>query len=71
MAGLGDAGAVGGCGAAAVVKDHTDPDVEPAALFATICQKYVVPAASVGAYDAAIWPVATGGGGLVVPNLTS
>jgi hypothetical protein len=39
LAGLGDAGADGGCAAAAVLKDQIEPVVEPAAFFATICQK--------------------------------
>ena len=39
FAGVGEPGALGGAGAAAVAKDHTGPAVEPAALLATICQK--------------------------------
>jgi hypothetical protein len=70
-AGFGDAGGEGGVGAVAVANDHTGPGVEPAALFATICQKYVVPADSAGAYDALAWPVVTWGGGLLAPNFTS
>ena len=58
-AGFGVAGADGGVGAAAVLNDQTGPAVEPTALFATTCQKYVVPAASVGAYDVPVWPVTT------------
>ncbi len=58
--------------AAAVVKDHTGPVVVPTLLCATICQKYVVLFVSDGAaYDAAVWPVVTCAGGLLVPNFTS
>jgi hypothetical protein len=49
FAGFGEFGVAGGGSAAAVANDHTDPVVEPLLLRATICQKYVVPAASVGA----------------------
>jgi hypothetical protein len=39
--------------AAAVVNDHTGPDVVPAELRATICQKYFLLVSSVdGEYDA-------------------
>jgi hypothetical protein len=43
-AGDGEAGADGGVAVVAVVNDQTEPAVEPAALRAVTCQKYVVPA---------------------------
>ena len=47
LVGLGEPGVPGGGGGAAlVVNDHTGPVVGPAALRATICQKYCVPLAS-------------------------
>jgi len=71
VAGLGFAGVPGRAGAC-VVNDQTGPAVDPTALFATICQKYVVLLFSAGvAYDADDWAIDTAGGGLLVPNLTS
>jgi hypothetical protein len=72
-AGLGLDGVPGIGGAPlAVVNDQTGPVVDPEALRATICQKYVVLAVSAGgAYDAAACPLDTVGGGLPVPNATS
>jgi hypothetical protein len=58
--------------AAAVVNDHTGPDVVPAPLRATICQKYFLLVSSVdGEYEAPGWEDDTTGGGFVVPNFTS
>ena len=75
FAGDGDAGVPGGGGGAAVVvNDHTGPVADPDTLLTVICQKYVVLLASVpGWYELppAVWPVATTGGGFVVPNRTS
>src|SRR6186997_1503902 len=61
----------GGGGTAAVVNDQTAPALEPLALRAITCQKYVLPAAIAGEYDVPVWPVTTWGGGFVVPNFTS
>ena len=58
-------------GGASVVNDQIAPAVDPFALFATICQKYVVAAVVVGVNDVAVTPVATSGGGFVVPNRMS
>jgi len=68
LAGDGDDGVAGADRVAAVVNDHTGPVVEPAVFVATICQKYVLLVASVGKYAALVNPVATCGGGFVVPK---
>ena len=55
-----------------VVNEETGPAVAPPAFFAVTCQKYVVPLANVaGANAAVVRSVATTGGGLMVPKLTS
>jgi hypothetical protein len=67
FAGFGEFGVAGG--AATVLNDHTGPVVEPTAFLATILQKYVVELASDDtAYDAAVRPVVTCGGGFDVPK---
>src|SRR5689334_1993749 len=63
---------VGAIVEATVVNDVTGPDVAPAAFRAVTFQKYVVLLASeAGANDAAVRPMATIDGGLVIPNATS
>src|SRR5437660_10532168 len=53
----------------AVVNDQTGPGVPPPLFRATICQKYVVLVASgaAGVNQGEVTPVATCGGGLLVP----
>ena len=65
--------ATGAVGAATiVVNDETGPTADPPALRAVTCQKYVVALASDdGAKVALVTPVATVGGGFVVPKATS
>src|SRR5262249_56512787 len=73
LAGDGNDGAVGGGGGAgAVVKLHSGPWFAPPLLCATICQKYVVFAASPARLnDAVASPLATCDGGSVGPKRTS